>query len=129
MALLDEARVGMPVGYEALAGFGFGTPLLSQKQYEYGIFSQYQEAIKALGQPPGPPPLAVRGSVEAQNVINTAIIQQQNGQQTVADKLEALRALQEAQNEYQRQVIAELKKLNGDAAGALAHTWLGQFGF
>ncbi len=133
VSLLEEAYLGQPgsrakalggaIGGLGLGGLGQPEGLLSKAGFEYGIYQQYEQARKGLGQPPGPPPLAYRGTVESQDIINKAQQQVISIQEQVRNNLEAIKEAQLQEKEYMRQVVEELKKWNEEN-----YVWPGAFG-
>jgi tape measure domain-containing protein len=117
--LMNEALLG-PVGARMKDPGPIGKLFMgagrtmSPKEWEFGAFENYLNLRQALNIPQVKmPSVAFRGSQEAQDTINREQMEVQSVQDEIRQTLVASKMVQEQQRDYMRQVVEEMKKMNG----------------
>lgn len=130
MKALREARFGnqamQNAAGAAIGGFAMigGVGPMKNDAFRFGLFQQFEAARKNVGdQETRLPPSALRGSTEAQNVINANLSRQTSIEEEVLSVLIANKTLHEQSVIYQKAVADAMEKFQKDPKK------IGLFGF
>lgn len=121
MKALREARFGNQAMQDAagaaIGGFAMvgGVGPMKNDAYRFGLFRQFEAARKNVGdQETRLPPSALRGSTEAQNVINANLSRQTSVEEEVLSVLIANKELHQQSVIYQKAVADAMEKFSKD---------------